>query len=291
MPSTPAAKKPVAVVSDSACALPPDAARNAGIFIASMEVTIDGSTFADGPNGSVGDFYQLLRKSVTQPTTSAPKPAAWLNVFSQAAEQGDSIFCATLSASLSASYDSARVAAELAVTELPGVNITVFDTKSAAGSQALIVLAAAQAAESGTSLTDTESRAREVAGRTRLVAYLDTLEYIWRGGRVPRAAVWVSQLLNIKPVMELSPKRIGVVARPRTRKGAFNRLLLEMRRDVGSRRAHINVTHADAEDEARALSERIGKEFNCAELFTTPFHPFMGAHTGPGLVGAAYWAE
>ncbi len=263
----------------------------AGISVASMEVTVGGQTFVDGPDGAVRDFYSLLRKSKTTPTTSAPRPGAWLDVFRQASSRGQAVFCVTLSASLSASYDAARVAAEQAVAELPGVPVTVFDSNAAAGSQALIALAAAKKAATGASMGEVERVAKDVAGRVRLVAFLDTLEFIWRSGRVPRAAVWVSQLLDIKPVMELTPARIGVVARPRTRRGALNRLVAEVRRDVGDRKAHVNVTHADAEAEAAELMSRIGRELDCVELFLTPFHPFMGAHTGPGLAGMAYWAE
>ena len=284
-------RRPVAIVTDSAAALPADMAERAGIGVASMEVTIGGRTYVDGPDGAVRDFYEQLRRVKKLPTTSAPKPAVWLEVFRQAARRGESVFCVTLSASMSASYDAARVAAEIAEAELPGVKIAVFDSKAAAGSQALIALEAARQAGAGASLGDVEHVAAGLVNRVRLVAFLDTLEYIWRSGRVPRMAVWASQLLNIKPVMEFSAGRVGVVARPRTRRGAFNRLLAEARKDIGGRRAHVNVMHADAEEEARALMEKVGAEFDCAELFLTPFHPFMGAHTGPGLAGVAYWAE
>jgi DegV family protein with EDD domain len=256
-----------------------------------MEVTIGDRTFVDGPDGAVKDFYSLLRDAEKLPTTSAPKPAAWLEVFRQASHRGDSVFCVTLSATLSASYDAARVAAELAQQELPGVQIRLFDSRTAAGSQALIALQAARLAQAGGGLDAVAAAAQSVAGKVRLIAFLDTLEYIWRGGRVPRVAVWASQLLDIKPVMEYSAGKIGVVARPRTRKGAFNRLMHEVRKDLSGRKAHVNVVHADAADEAGALMERMRSEFNCVELFLTQFHPFMGAHTGPGLAGVAYWAE
>jgi DegV family protein with EDD domain len=266
-------------------------AQAAGIGIASMEVTIDGKTYVDGPDGAVRGFYDLLRQSQKLPTTSAPKPAAWIATFRHAAQRGESILCVTLASNLSASYDAARVAAELAEMELPGVRVLVFDSKAAAGSQALIALEAARSASTGKSLDESRAAAEAVSRKVRLVAYLDTLEYIWRGGRVPRMAVWATQLLNIKPVMEYSAGKVGAIARPRTRKGAFNWLLAEVRRDLAGKRAHINVMHADAAEEARAMKEKLDAEFDCAELFLTEFHPFMGAHTGPGLVGLAYWAE
>jgi DegV family protein with EDD domain len=106
-------KSAVAVVTDSATALPVDMALANGIHVAQMEVTFNGKTFADGPDGLLDDFYSLLRTSDTMPTTSAPKPGAWLDTFKAASEQSDRVFCVTLSSALSAAYDAACVAAEL----------------------------------------------------------------------------------------------------------------------------------------------------------------------------------
>lgn len=290
-PEPPTAHRQVAVVTDSATALPESISAQAGLAVTRMEVTIGDRTYTDGPEGDLRDFYELLRHARRLPTTSAPRPQAWLETFRDASKVAESIFCITISAQLSAAYDSALVAADLASDELPGVEIQVFDSRAAAGSQALIALEAARAAAIGADLRSVGQAATTVANRVRLVAYLDTLEYIWRGGRVPKLAVWATNLLDIKPLMEFSAGKVGVIARPRSRRRAFDRLLAEARRDLSGRRAHVNVMHADAEREADELRRRMEDEFNCVEIFVTQFHPFMGAHTGPGLLAAAYWAE
>jgi DegV family protein with EDD domain len=284
-------KRKVAIATDSATALPAAMALRHRLYVAKMEVTIDGQTFEDGPDGAIDGFYSRLRSTGMLPTTSAPRPAVWLDAFRAAAAGAESIFCVTLSANLSAAYDAARVAAEMAEQELPGVPITVFDTRAAAGSEALIALECARMAAHGGSVEQILPRAKAVSERVRLVAYLDTLEYIHRGGRVPKIAVWATNLLNIKPVMEYSTGKVGAIARPRSRKRAFNRVLAEVVKDMQDRRAHVNVMHADAEDEARALMREIEDRVECVEIFLTQFHPFMGAHTGPGLVGVSYWGE
>ena len=284
-------KRVVAVVTDSATALPVEVTRALGVQVAQMEITINGRTFVDGPDGGLEDFYTLLRTSDTMPTTSAPKPGAWLDAFKQAATKAEQIFCITLSSSLSAAYDAARVAAELAEAELPGVNVTVFDSRSAAGSQALLVLECARMARRGASMEKIEARAQSLVENLRLLAYLDTLEYIHRGGRVPRIAVWATNLLNIKPVLEFSAGKIGGIARPRSRSSAFKKLVKEATTDLQGKRAHINVMHADAADEAEELLRVLDDRLECAEIFLTQFHPFMGTHTGPGLVGVSYWGE
>lgn len=281
----------VAVVTDSASAIPPEMAAEYGIAIAPMEITIDGRTHVDGPAVSLKTFYRDLTTAQNLPTTSAPKPQAWLDAIGEAAENADSVLCVTLASNLSAAYDAARVAKGYAEKEYPGKDVTVFDSESAAGSQALIALAAARAAARGDSLDEVESAAAHVRSRVHLVAFLETLKFIHKGGRVPRVAFWASQLLDIKPVLKFSRGRVDNIARPRTRRRAFDRLMRTVRADLAGKRAHVNVMHADAAEEAALIVTSLGNEFDCRELFLTQFHPFMGAHTGPGLVAVAYWAE
>lgn len=289
-PKAPAAQR-VAVVCDSATALPEEVAREAGLLITPMEITIGGRKYEDGPNGVADGFYDLLREAKATPRTSAPNPAAWLKRFEQASEWASSIVCITLAAKLSASYDSARVAVEMAHDARPNVPIKVIDSDTAAGSEALIALATARAAARGDSLQRVVTTATNIASRVRLLAYLDTLEYVWKSGRVPRVAVWASTLFNVKPVMEFSRGRVGNLARPRSRQKAMDRILIEIGRSAGALPIHVAVMHADAAEEAQILQDRIKREFNCVELIFTQFAAFMGAHTGPGLVGASFWVE
>lgn len=284
-------KRQVTVVTDSAAALSHEQIDEFQLFIAQMEIVIDGSAFIDGPAGDLSDFYSNLVSSVEVPTTSAPKPAEFLDQFRSAAAVSDIIFCLTVSGRLSASNDAARVAAETLAAELPEIDVRVFDTETAASSQALITLAAARVAAGGGTLEEVETAALDVAEKVRLVAMLDTLRYIHKSGRVPKIAVWVTDALNIKPVMEFSTAKIGAIARPRSVGRALDRILKEMSIDLSGKRAHVNVIHAGAPERAEVLRGWAADNLNCVELFVTQFHPFMGAHTGPGLVGASWWAD
>ena len=281
----------VTVVTDSAAALSQEQIDEFQLFVARMEIVIDGSAFTDGSEGDLGDFYSHLESSTEVPTTAAPKPAEYLEQFRSAAAVSDNIFCVTVSGRLSASNDVARVATESLSDELPKTVVRVFDSGTAASSQALITLAAARVAAEGGTLEDVEAVASLVAEKVRLVAMLDTLHYIYKSGRVPKIAVWATGALNIKPVMEFSTEKIGAIARPRSVGRALDRILREMHGDLDGKRAHVNVIHAGAPERAEVLRSWAIDNLNCAELFVTQFHPFMGAHTGPGLVGASWWAE
>jgi DegV family protein with EDD domain len=281
----------VAVVTDSAAALTQEQIAENRLFVPRMEITIDGKPYVDESGNEVDDFYSRLASSAEIPTTSAPMPAEYLDQFRAAAELADAVFCVSVSARLSAAYDAAKVAADLLAEERPGTKVHVFDSGTAASSQALIALAAARAAAEGGSLDDVESTARSVADKVRLVAMLDTLEYVHRSGRVPKIAVWATSALNIKPVMEYSTGKIGAIARPRSVGKALERIKKEMRVDLYGKIAYVNVMRAGAADRAEQLRGWASGNLECVELFVTQFHLFMGAHTGPGLVGASWWAE
>ncbi|NQW18458.1 MAG: DegV family protein [Chloroflexi bacterium] len=289
--SNKAEKRPVAVITDSATALPAEISSSLHLLVTPMEITFQGVTYDDGPDGVGDEFYDMLRSGDEVPKTSAPRPARWLENIRAGIEVADSVVIVTLASNLSASYDSARVAVEILQEEIPDYPITVVDSKTAAGSEALVAIAAARDASRGASHAEVLASTRRVVDKVRLFAYLDTLEYVWRSGRVPRIAVWANNILKMKPLMELSGGRVVNIARPRSRTKAMDRMLTEVARSAGALPTHFAVMHADAPDEASSLHDRIEREFNVADIYFTQFAPFMGAHTGPGLVGVSFWAE
>jgi DegV family protein with EDD domain len=141
------------------------------------------------------------------------------------------------------------------------------------------------------SLDDVRAAAEAVAPKVRLLAFVDTLYYLWKGGRVRRIAHVGTSLLKIKPTLELARGEIKVVARPRTYRKAASRLLELMHERAEPGRIHATVCHADAADAAEDVRRRVEAEFTCEELFVSEFTPVMGAHIGPGLVGVAFWSE
>ena len=137
----------------------------------------------------------------------------------------------------------------------------------------------------GNSLEKTIDVAQGVIPRIRLLAFLDSLHYLWKGGRVPRIAHAGASLLRIKPLFELSQGEVQTLARPRTHKRAMRRLLELMRERVAVGRLHAAVMHVEAEDAAEELRRQVEAEFSCEELHVSEFTPTMGAHIGPGLLG------
>lgn len=284
-------KHSVAIVVDSATSLPAELGHDSQLYVVPMTLTIDGKTYLDGQDITPTSFYRMLKDSSVPPTTSAPSPASYLESFKQAAEKAQSILCLTVGSGFSASFDAANVAAHEALEALPGVEISVLDSESAAGGEGLIALQALRAVSNGDSLDDVKAVAMDVIPRIRLLAFLDTLYYLWKGGRVPRIAHTGTSLFRIKPLFELKHGKVSTIARPRTHKKAVKRLLELMRERTESGPIHATVMHADALEAAEELRSKVETEFLCEDLFVSEFTPVMGAHIGPGLLGIAFWSN
>lgn len=256
----------VGIVTDSAASIPPDLAAVWGIEIVEQHV--------QPHHGAVG--------------TAAPSPGE----FARAIEHTgcDEVVVLTVSSRVSATWNAARLA--VAETSVPAV---VIDTETAAGAQALVVLAAAQAAAAGADRRAVEALTLDVVGRVRLVAVIDSLEQLVRSGRVPGLAGWAGRVLGLKPLFEF---RHGVARRLRpaaSREAALSRILGHWRRSrqqAGlSARLHVAALHADAETDAEGLLKRVRDDLDRAPAteLVLEFSDVMVAHTGPGLVGLAWW--
>jgi DegV family protein with EDD domain len=282
----------VAVVTDTTACIPQEKVSHYDIEIVPVQLIFEDKTYRDGIDISAAEFYVRLRKSSKLPTTSSSSPELYFEAFQKAVQRTKSILCITEPSNFSAMYNSATVAKEEMVKMSPDLNIEVLDCTTAAAGQGLVALAAAEAAIKGKNLKEVKETAEQVMKRVNLFATLDTLHYLAKSGRVPQAAALVNSILQIKPIFTLNHASAHTVALPRTIKSAMKRILTLMEQNVVPVEAlHATVMHADAIDNAIVLRNRIASQFNCAELFITEFTPVMGVHTGPGLLGVAFYNE
>jgi DegV family protein with EDD domain len=285
--------KRVAIVTDTTACVPAEFVSRLGIEVVPVDLVIDGKSYRDSLDISPTEFYALLRQTKKIPTTSSMSPQTYLNAFTRAAERVSGVLCLTEPVRFSAMYTSARVAADSARETLKGVTIDVMECTTAAAGLGLVVMAAARAAAQDKTLPEVRQIARELMPRVNLFAALDTLQYLVRSGRVPQAAALVNSVLNIKPVFSLNHADAHTVALPRTMESALDRILKLMEKAVAGGRGQLAVAvmHADALTQASVFKERIAAKFDCREIFLTEFTPVMGVHTGPGLIGAAFYAN
>ena len=278
----------IAIVTDSSANLPSHLIKAHNIHVVPVYLQWNGQIYRDGVDLSPNDLYRRLRTSETLPTTAAPSVGDFLEVYQRLSKSAEAIVSLHMPPVLSSIFDAAHLAAQM-VKEV--VTVRVVNCKTAAMGQGFVVLAAARAAQAGADLDEVVARAEEVSARVRVYATLEHYEYLQRSGRVPILKALAGSLLHINPIFSLSDGRADVVEMPRSRQRAVTRLIELMREQVGNRPVHVAVFHADVPAEAKALRTRIAAQFRCVELYITEFTPVMGAHTGPGVLGIAFYAE
>ena len=283
----------VAIITDSASCLPTELQDRYGIETVSLSYQFGSSSYLDNVSLSADEFYALLKASRRLPTTASPGPGPFLEVFRQAYDRGaQEMLCIVTGSTLTSTHRAACQGAELAQEELPDARIRVLDSRCAAASLGFVVLAAARVADSGGSLEDAVAAAQNVVPRAHMVGMLDTLDYLAKGGRVPRVTAWLSSLVQVKPLFEFYEGRVSQLGAVRTRGRALARLLDLMRRHLnGSRPLHVAVFHSSSFLDAEQLARRVEQEFQPAELYVTEFSQVMSIHSGPGLVGLAFYDE
>lgn len=280
----------VAIVTDSTACLTTELAARYGIEIAPTELAFEGKVYRDGIDPP-SDFYELLRKAKKPPTTSAPSPGRFLEAYARAAKHAESVLCITLPQELSSTHNVSQQAIQLAEEELPNVRIKSVSAPAVASGQGLIAIEAAQAAREGRTLDEMVAYVESLAPKVHFFAALDTLEYLAKGGHVPKAAAWLGDLIGFKPILTAYYGKVNRLSQTRTKKNAIIKML-QLMSDRNPEKAPIRalVMHADALVEAEDFAAQIKKNFDCQELFITQFTPVMGAHSGPGVVGVAFRA-
>jgi len=285
-------KRRVAVVTDTTACLLPEQVREYDIEVVPVALIFEDKVYRDGIDITPADFYALLRHAKKLPTTSGSSPVPYLEAYKKASQKAESIICITEPSGFSAMFNSAKLAIGMAKTALAGVAIDVIECTTAAAGQGLVALAAARAAASGKAPKEVIDIAKRIMSRVKLFAMLDTLHYLVKGGRVPQAAALVNSVLKIKPIFTLNHSDAHTVALPRNIESAMKHILNMMEEKIVSGQPlHAAVMHADAPERAQELRNRISAKFKCSELFITEFTPVMGVHTGPGLVGVAFYSD
>jgi DegV family protein with EDD domain len=270
----------VAIITDSAAALPAELAAAHGITVVPMLITVDGRSARDG------ETRVEALVAATEVETSGPSPGDFAGVI-QRCITPEGVLVLTIAATMSSTYQSASLAA----SSFEG-QVRVIDTQTAAGAQALVVLAAARAAERGASLDEAERIARDVMARVHLVAMVPSLDYLAKSGRVPGVAEWVGRRLRVVPMFDFTAGRISKHRPALGVDAAYSRMVQMLQRDrVAGASLHVAAYHSLAPEAAARLLGLVKGIVAPKTEFVGEFGSVMVAHTGPGIVGLAWWWE
>lgn len=271
----------VHIVTDSTADLPAALADSYGISVVPLKVMFGMDTYRDRIDISEDEFYSRLATTKEMPKTSQPSSGEFEDVYRRLLADGNPIFSAHISARLSGTLNSAQTAA----AAVAGVGeVRTFDTKQASMALGFVAMCLARAAKAGASLDELQKLAEEASNKTQLLFFVDTLEYLQRGGRIGRASAVIGSLLNVKPVLKLEDGEVRPVERVRTRSKAIERVYEWLNGLSGP--SKIAVLASPPFDDRAKLVERVRVRFPNAKLYESLLGPVVGTHTGPGLLGA-----
>jgi DegV family protein with EDD domain len=274
----------VRVVSDSACDLPPALCEELGIEIVPLTIRFGADELVDRVELTTAAFWERLARSTVLPETAAPSVGAFESTFRNLHESGaDGIVCINLSSRMSATMQSAQIAAKT----LDGVcPVTVIDSKSASMGIGMLCLEAVRLAREGADLDTVVTAVKAAREHAGLLFTVDTLEYLRKGGRIGGAQALLGSMLSIKPVITMKDGAVEPVGKVRTRSKALRFVVDHVKgRPVES----LCVLHAQAPDveEFVAMLEPI---VPTAEIVVGEIGPVVGVHTGPATIGVT-WLE
>ena len=279
----------IAIITDTDSSLPFELAKKYGIIQVPIIIQFGDESFKDAYEIDNDAIFTRIDREGKLPTTAAPSPGQFLDAFNVAFKSGaDSILCFNISCEMSATYASARQAAEM----LSGRRIEVVDTRSLAMGQGFMVLAAAEAVASGASIEEAMAAAEEVRGRSYLFGSLATLKYIAMSGRVSHLAAGMAGLLDIKPVLSLQNGKLELLEKIRTQGKSWNRAVeLSVEKAGGRKIEKLAILNVKAPDQARKFETILRHALPFPEeVIHTPLTPGLSIHTGVGLVAVVFVA-
>lgn len=275
----------VRVVTDSTAYLPESVADSGQVAVVPLTVTVSGRDGREGVDVSPADVAQALAERRVAVTTSRPAPAEFAAAYRRLLDGGaDGIVSVHLSSRLSGTYESALLAAG----EFDG-RVAVVDSATAGMAVGFVALAALDAARAGGDVETVRAAALAAAGRTHTLFYVDTLEFLRRGGRISAASALLGTALSVKPILHVVHGEVVLREKVRTSSRGLARLAELAVAEAADSDVDIAVQHLSVPDKAEALRDDLVRRLDgrVRRVFVSEIGAAIAAHTGPGVVGVA----
>ncbi|MDO4428845.1 MAG: DegV family protein [Atopobiaceae bacterium] len=279
---------PVRIITDSGFDIPGQS--DPRLTVLPLGITFGETTYADGVDLTNERFFELLIESDELPKTSQATPYQYAQVFDRVRAAGEEAVVITLSSALSGTYQSAVTAA----ADYPEVHVV--DGKNATIGQGVLVLYALRLVDEGLGAAEIAQRVEEAVGRVRLLALLDTLEYLKRGGRIPKSVGTIGELLSIKPVVGVEDGEVVMLGKARGSKNGRNQLHQQVEKYgvdltmpilLGYTGLSQTVLHKYLDDNRAIWEDKVAEE----DLPICSVGATIGTHVGPGAIALAFFRK
>jgi DegV family protein with EDD domain len=277
----------VSIITDSSAYLPDEFVKKYGIIVIPLTLHWEGKSYLDGINISANDFYVKLKNAHTLPTTSQVPINDFVVAIQKELDKGKSVIVLPISKGISATYQSAMAAKE----QLKNDKVEILDTCLVSMALSFQVLAVARAAEKGASLAECKKVAEMAYEHIGVYFVVDSLKYLYKGGRIGGAKRLLGAALSIKPILQIREGKIEAAGSAITRKKAIEEMVQMVKTAIGDKKpVRISVFHALEGDLAKELLTRLNKEMNTTEGILSEVSPAIGTHVGPGTISIAWMA-
>ena len=263
-----------------------DSRANSGLcdFHIPLTVTIGGSDYQDGQNLTADRFYELLTSTEEFPKTSQPSPEMFLECFEQAKKAGDEVLCFTISSALSGTYQSAVIAKEMADYD----GIYIIDTRMVSHLIGILTAYAKKRIADGAAARQIAAECEELKTRVKVYAGLDTLEYLYKGGRLSRASAAVGQVAGIKPVVTFTPEgTVGIAAKAIGVPRAMQAILNKVKQTEIDPDFPVYSLYTSGTAHTEKLEQSL-QQLGIVVAERCQVGPTIGAHVGPNVYGVVY---
>ena len=280
------------IITDTCCDYPMEMYKELQLEVVSLSVLYKGESYSEYSESWLKEMFDGLR-SGEKASTSAANPETWATAIEKVLAGGDDALVLTFSSGLSATYQSAVIAAEELQEKYPDREIRVVDTLCASLGQGLLVWYACKKRDQGLSLDDLATWWEEYRYKLCHWFTVDDLMYLKRGGRVSAATALVGTMLQIKPVLHVDDEgHLINVSKARGRKAAIDALVTKMSQTaIPGANETAFICHGDCLEDAQYLAEKIKEKCGVKDVFIYYVGAVIGSHSGPGTLALFYLGD
>ncbi len=275
--------KKITLVTDTNASSPAEIVQKYNIIEVPIHIQFGDKSFTTGVDIDDKSLFELVEERHIWPSTAAPSPNAFANAYQQALDAGaDQIICICCSSEVSATYQ----AAQMGMSELPGVDITVVDSKNLSLAEGFQVLTAAEAIAYGANKDEVIRLVEDIQSRIHVFGALPTLKYLAMSGRMGRLAAGIGETMNIKPILASRNGKLELLEKIRTWGKAKQRLVdLGIQSAVGKRIEKVGLIHVNNENGIGELYEMLRAALSIEmDPIVSEFTPGLSVHTGSGVI-------
>lgn len=277
----------VKIVCDSSAGLTDEEIQKYNITIVPLTVMIDGTIYVERETISNDQFPELMKNAKSLPKTSQPPIGKFVDAFDKLGADGSEVLCVTMMESISGTVHAAEQAATMTKTK-----VTVYDSQTTDQGMAFQIVAAAKVLENGGSVADAVDKMKDVLAKSKLYLAIDNLDNLVAGGRISKFAGALSNLLNIKVMLQVADGQIHIIMKGRGTKAIhkeWDRILKEMQ--AGPKPVKIGISHVEGDKEVARLKAQLEEMYPDAHIVVRETVPIIATHTGMGANCLLYYTE